>query len=131
MSATSALLRGRQFAEEQMLDAVLIRRRTSETTDPDTGVVSPVWTIIYGGKAKIQQRSASASNENLGEAQRLSLQLEVHVPISETGPAADDQITVTAASLDTALIGRVFILRGEAHKTFATARRFTAEELTS
>jgi hypothetical protein len=131
MSATSARRRGRVAAEALMLDTVTVRRRSSETTDADTGVVTPVWTVVYTGKAKIQQRSTQGSNRDVGEAERLASSLELHLPITATGSQSDDVATVDASALDPQLVGKMFTVRGPAHKSFATARRLTVEELTS
>jgi hypothetical protein len=131
MSATSALLRGRVAAEALMLDTVTIRRRTGESTDGDTGVTTPVWTVVYSGKGKVQQRSTQGSNRDVGEAERLASSLELHLPITATGPQSDDVATVDTSALDPQLVGKTFTVRGPAHKSFATARRLTVEGLTS
>lgn len=131
MSATSLILRGRARAESLMLDTVTVRRRTGSSTDGDTGVVTPTWTVVYTGPAKIQQRSTQGSNRDVGEAERLASSLELHLPIAATGPQSDDVATADASTLDSQLVGKVFTIRGPAHKSLATARRLTVEELTS
>jgi hypothetical protein len=131
MSATSVLLRGRVAAEALMLDTVTIRRRTGESTDGDTGVTTPVWTVVYSWKGKVQQRSTQGSNRDVGEAERLASSLELHLPITATGPQSDDVATVDTSALDPQLVGKTFTVRGPAHKSFATARRLTVEGLTS
>ncbi|HEX2551113.1 MAG TPA: DUF6093 family protein [Nocardioidaceae bacterium] len=131
MSATSALLRGRVAAEALMLDTCTIRRVASSTSDPDTGVKTPTYTTVYSGKCKVQQRSTAANPTDVGEAELLASQLELHIPVSATGVRADDVATIDTSVLDPDLAGQVFTIRGEAHKSYATARRLTVEELNS
>lgn len=123
MSATSITLRGRAAAEALMADAVTIQHRTGQTTDPDTGVVTPTLSTLYTGKAKIQQQAASASPTTIGEAEVFIGQVEVHVPITVTGIRPDDLVTVTASALDADLVGKTYRVRGIADKSFLTARR--------
>ena len=46
MSVESALARARQAAERLMVDTCTIRRKTGETTNLTTGVVTPTYTTI-------------------------------------------------------------------------------------
>lgn len=130
MSASSVLLRGRAAAEALMVDTCTVRRSTY-VTDPDTGVRTPTITVVYTGRCKVQQRSAAASPTDVGEAELLASQLELHVPVSAAGIHADDVATMNTSVLDPDLPGQVFTIRGEAHKSFLTARRLVVEELNS
>lgn len=125
------LLRGRAAAESLMVDACTIRRRTGESTDDDTGFVTPTYTTVYTGRCKVQQQSASASPSDVGQDNVLIGQLELHLPAATTGPQPDDQATITASVNDADLVGRTFKLRGRPHKSFLTARRFPLIEVTS
>jgi hypothetical protein len=135
MSALTATLRGRAAAEALMVDTCLVRRRTGEATDPDTGVTTPTYATVYAGKCKIQQRAAgsaaSASPAEVGEATLLLATLELHVPTSVTGIASDHLVAITASVLDPDLLGRTWTVRGPAHETYGTARRYTLQEVTS
>lgn len=131
MSATTAVLRGRAAAEALMVDSVLVERRTGETTDPDTGEVTPTWTTVYTGRCKFAQAAASGSPENVGEATVMVSELMLHLPITATGVTADDRATAVTAALDPDLAGRVFTIRAPMHKTYATARRLPLQELSS
>lgn len=131
MSASTATRRGRVAAERDMLDACTIRRRTGETTDGETGVVTPTYTQLYAGKCKVQRQAATASPTDVGQATVLIGHVEVHVPTSVTTVAADDQVTITASALDGALVGRVYTVRAVPEKTFQTARRLAVIEVTS
>jgi hypothetical protein len=132
MSATSAITRGRVAAEALMLDACTVTRVGSSSTDPETGVITPTLTTVYTGKCKVQQAAVpSGSPTDIGEASVQLLQLQVHLPVSAVGVQADDTITVTASALDPELVGRVFVVRGTAHKSYLTARRLAVQEADS
>lgn len=131
MSATTALLRGRAAAEALMVDEVLVERRTGETTDPDTGRITPTWETVYSGKCKVAQAAASGSPQNVGEATVVASELVLHLPISATGVTTDDRATVTTSTLDPDLAGKKFTIRAPMHKTYATARRLPLQELSS
>lgn len=133
MSAISVTQRGRAAAEALMVDVVTVQHPTSVTTDPETGVVTPVYSTVYSGKAKIQQSAPASAPTDVGEAAVYVGQLQVHLPVTTTTAtvAPDDLVTITACVLDASLVGQTFRLRGPAHKSFATARRFPMVEVDS
>jgi hypothetical protein len=55
MSRETATLRGRQMAENGMVDACQIRRQTGETTTG--GVITPTWTSLYDGPCRVQTQA--------------------------------------------------------------------------
>lgn len=131
MTAISTTLRGRLAAEALMIDTVTIEHRTGESTNTDTGVITPTYSTVYSGAAKVgQSATPSGAPRDLGEASITYIHLVVHVPMSVTGVQVNDRVTVTASTLDPALVGRVFVVRSIGHKTFQTARRFDVEEAT-
>ena len=133
MSAVTATLRGRLAAEALMLDTVTVTRLASQVTDPDTGVVTPTYSTIYTGKAKIQRlpRASRVTPTSVGEAEVFMSRLELHLPIAAIDVTSDDIATVTASQLDPDLVGMVFHVRELAAKTLQTARRFGVELVTS
>jgi hypothetical protein len=130
MSANSAIQRGRVAAAALMVDAVTVQHQTGENTDPETGVVTPDYDTVYTGKAKIQQSAPATNPADVGEAAVFVGQLTLHLPVSVTTVHPDDLVTVTASVLDPDLVGRTFRLRGPAHKSYLTARRFPMVEVT-
>ena len=72
-----------------------------------------------------------ARPQNVGEALVYQLLIDVQVPMSVTGLAVGDVVTVTASALDPDLVGRHFWVKDLAHKTHMTARRLGCEEVTS
>lgn len=138
MSATSVTLRGRQKAESLMQDSCTVQHLTGSSTDQETGVVTPAYSTVYsgtgpggGGPCKVQQANPATSPTDVGEAAVFVGQLTLHLPVSTASAlvAPDDLVTVTACVLDASLVGKTFRLRGPAHKSYATARRFPMIEV--
>jgi hypothetical protein len=114
-----------------MADACTITRGTGEVVGPG-GVITPTTSTQYDGPCKVQQRAVAGNSDESGEATLLIVTREVHLPVlTSTTVKADDQITITAAAVDPALVGKVFVVRGEAGKTYASARRLQVIEVTS
>lgn len=134
MSRTSLLARGRVAAEAGMVDTCTVRRRTGgQTTDDNTGQVVHAYVSPdpYGGKCRVQQARLSTSSEsNVAEDRAVELSLEVQLPMTVTGLQVGDEIHIATSATDPDLPGRVFLIRGLAHKTDATARRVQCSERT-
>lgn len=130
MSRETALARGRLAAEAGMVDACTIARVAGRSTDTTTGAVTDTASALYAGKCRVQQHRASATDEDVAEDRLLLLRIEVQLPMSVTGLAVGDVITVTASAHDADLVGREFRVRDLAHKTHATSRRVQCIERT-
>jgi hypothetical protein len=133
VSAYTTALRGRAKAEADMVDACIVQHLTGSSTDQETGVVTPTYATVYsgtgpggGGKCKVQQTAPAGSPTDVGEAAVYVGQLQLHLPVTAVTAlvAPDDLVTMTVCVLDASLVGRTFRLRGPAHKSYATARRF-------
>lgn len=114
-----------------MVDACTIQRRTGQTTDDLTGDVTPVYSTVYTGACKVQTSGSGALGDrtDAGEVARDVLRLELHLPVvGSESIVRGDLVTVTAATSDAALVGRTFLVRDLAHKSFLTARRLQVEE---
>lgn len=135
MSAASTLARGRAAALQLMVDTVVVTRLdpVATTTDPETGVVTKVFTTVYSGPGKIQRtpRASRVTPTSVGQAEVFETRLELHLPMTAVGIAGDDIATVTASAYDPDLPGRTFHIRELASKTWETARRFGIEQVTS
>lgn len=131
MSAASVTLRGRAKALELMQDACTVQHVTSLSTDQETGVVTPTYSTVYTGKCKIQQPSPATAPTDVGEAAVFVGQLQLQLPVTTATAAVspDDLVTITGCVLDTSLVGQTFRLRGPAHKSYLTARRFPMIEV--
>lgn len=129
MSRAALLARARAAAQAGMADTCTIRRRAGETTDENSGVVTPTWDALYAGKCRVQQAIAQAAQHDVGEDYLLQMRLEVQLPMAVTGLAVGDEVTITA-SQDPDLVGRVFLVRDLFHKTDASSRRVGVTERT-
>jgi Family of unknown function (DUF6093) len=131
MSRASVVARGRTFAEAGMVDACVIRRRTGESTGPG-GVITPTWSTLYTGRCRVQiPDNAAGSGDTVGEAYLVVERRHIQLPMSVTGLAEGDRLTITSAGHDADLVGKVYALRDIPAKTDATARRVTGLEVTS
>lgn len=132
MSALLAMAAGRRAAERLMVDQCTIRRKTGTTTDPDTGQTTPTTQTIYQGKCKVQQAAVQARQERRGQAELLMVRRELHLPVATSvGVRAGDEATIDVCQHDPDLTGRKLLVRDEAAKSMATARRLGVEEVTS
>lgn len=131
MSRASVLALGRVAATLGMIDVCTIRRETGQATDPN-GFVTPIWTTIYSGPCRVQQMATEAREETPGQARVLLVRRELQLPVDSSGNVhADDVATIDSCVHDADLVDRVFVIRGEAAKTEATARRLGIDEVTS
>lgn len=131
MSAAGVLARGRAAAERNMVDACVITRRTGESTDPNSGVVTPTLITVYTGRCRIQAGDPHAEPTDAGEAEVLLAQRVLQLPVAtSTGIEAGDRVTITASVNDPDLVNRQYVVRGEFAKTHATARRLGIQEVT-
>lgn len=132
MDAQGAMLRGRTAAEALMVDACTITRVTDETTDPETGQITPITAPVYSGKCRVQDNSRLARPTTIGEAYVFQSAYVLQLPVvGSEGVQVGDQVLITTSSNDGDLLNRPFWVRELAHKTHATARRLGVEEVTS
>ena len=129
MSVGPVLYRGRRLAESLMVDRCTIRHRTGATTDPDTGVVTPTYVVVYSGKCKVQTFTNRELLKTGGEHEFIDQRYEVDIPVSVVGVQANDEITLDAATYDADLVGRQYRVVGLMNKSLGTARRLGVEEL--
>lgn len=131
VTAESAVLQGRAAAEALMLDTCSIVRTTGPAgpIDPDTGLPTPAPTDqVYAGKCRVQTYEAHESTPDSGDHVFTVQRYYIHLPVA-ADVRRDDQITITAAVLDPALIGRSYRVVGLLHKTYATANRVIVDEI--
>ncbi|MBX6360101.1 MAG: hypothetical protein IRZ03_08480 [Acidobacterium ailaaui] len=132
MTARGAITRGRRAAEALMVDQCTIRAESDEvTTDPVTGVVTPVpGKVVYTGRCKLQlTRGAFPSTPEGGEHRWSMAPLEVHIPVSGTSAVNANCVIEVTASSDPANVGRRFRVRAGDRKTFGTSIRLIVDEV--
>lgn len=129
MSRESVLARGRTAALAGMVDACTIQHRTGSSTDQDTGVDTPTYSMLYTGQCRFQVSAPSASETDVGEDQVYLQQTILQLPITVVGVGNEDVVTCTASALDPDLPGRKFTVKGILRKTHATSRRIQLQEV--
>lgn len=128
MSRALVLARGRLAAEVGMVDTCTIQRRTGQTEDEFSGVVTDTYVQVYAGRCRLQQPGSQAQQQDVGEASILLYRVELQLPISATGLQTGDLVTITASAHDADLVGKVFYVRELPRKSEATARRVQVQE---
>lgn len=112
-----------------MVDTCTITRVVSQTTDPDTGVVTPTYSTIYTGKCRLKLAVAVARPIKVGEAQEFTQHPILSLPATTTGVQIDDILTITASLLMPSLVNRVFHVRAIPGQSHMTAARFEVMEI--
>lgn len=130
MSRSSVLARAQAAALAGMRDTCTIRRRTGATTNPDTGVSSPAYAQLYAGVCRVQHARPLSRPANVGEDFVLILAMDIQLPLSVTGLAVGDEITIDTAVNDPDLPGRVFRIHDLFHKSEPSSRRVGVIERT-
>ena len=121
---------GRAWHESIMEDACVITREGTRTLNESTGQYAQTPTTVYTGPCRLvvqprQPQDAAA----VGQVEAVThARLDLPV-IASTGVRDGDAVTFTA-SIDPALVGAKYRLRGLAGQTHATARRFFVEAYT-
>jgi hypothetical protein len=132
MSRESVRARGQARAQEAQVDTCTIRRLTGKTVGAG-GVITKTWTQLYAGPCRVQIPGiiGTGSGEDVGEAYRVIERRSIQLPMSLTGLAEGDELTIVTAADDADLVGKRYTLRDIPAKTDATSRRVTALEVTS
>lgn len=132
MSRSSVLAKGQARAAASMTDACTIRRPTGGSTDQTTGVRTKTYASPdpYTGKCRVQSALARSQPHESGEDYVRLLRLELQLPVTVTGLQVLDEVTITAATHDADLVGRIFLVSDLFHKSEPTARRVEITERT-
>lgn len=131
MSAESATLAGRAAAEALMSDTCRIERPAGTSgVNQATGRNTPRWEPVYEGRCRYQMPVAQQEDRQTPGRQTTIQRFLVQIPTSVLGVRVGDRITATACALDAELVDRHFTVIALHHKSHATARRLTVEEVT-
>lgn len=117
-----------------LCDACTVTRKTSETTDPNTGVVTPTYGMaLYTGPCRIQAQSANwAGPTDVAEAALRLAAFELQLPVvGSAGINIDDRVTITSSVNDPDLAGRVFTITGASRKSHGSTRKLPLLEVLS
>ncbi|MGN6245116.1 MAG: DUF6093 family protein [Motilibacteraceae bacterium] len=127
MSVESATLQGRAAAEALMLDTCTITRAGTGKGPWNDGTGQydhPARVTVYQGKCKVQTRDVQVNNPDVAGREAFVVDWTVHLPVvGSEGVQQGDTVTITAAALDSALVGRTFTIDGPHLGTAKTARR--------
>ena len=123
------ILEARRDAEELMLDTCRIERPGEAVTDPESGVVTPTFTLVYEGPCKVQQTMAQSRSAEAGGALYSLQDTQVQVPVGAGPVQTEDRVTILSGVYNPALIGNVYRVTELSKKSFATAQRLRAEEM--
>lgn len=130
----AALPEMRAQAESKMVDACVITGGGgapvwNETTGQyDT----PAGVTVYDGKCEVQVPNVAEQSADVGEHEWTVQAAIVKLPvIGSEGAQIGHTVTITASTNDPQLVGCVYAVTGEHHKTYATARRLRCNEVTS
>ncbi len=124
------ILEARRDTEELMLDTCRIERQGASVTDPHSGVVTPSLTLVYQGRCKVQQTLAQSRAAEAGGAQFALQDTQVQVPVGVGPVQTDDLVTMLTSAYNPALAGNIYRVTELFEKSFQTAQRLRAEEMT-
>lgn len=135
-----ALGAGRAAARDIMLDQCQVTRPTGApgAIDPVTGDRAPApTTTVYGptlqphqGRCKVQTYEPHEAARKSGEHVYIEQRYHLHLPVGTPQIRVGDTVTVTAATHDPLLVGKIFRVAGTHHKSLATAQRLLLDEIT-
>jgi hypothetical protein len=125
--ATGFINAGRAWHEAIMEDECTVTREGARTLNESTGQYSQTPTTVYTGVFRMVVPPRSPQDVvALGQVEAVTKPRADFPVTTSTGVRDGDILTVTA-SVDPALVGQKFCLRGFAGQTHATARRFFVE----
>lgn len=132
------LTRMRSSAQSLMTDTCTVKRATGElSVDPETGVSTPLQSLVYEGACKVQTYGGVASESSVSGSQGTlgtkvaQWSLTVHFPYATPGLQSGDIVEIHQ-SQNTALTNRKLrLINLQSEKTHATALRWNVKEITS
>lgn len=132
MRLSKSLKRLQSLANGQMTSMVEVRRFTGETViDDETLIETPVYRVVYSGRAKIASYEAFEQTPESAGGVVTVVRLRVDFPVGSFIAKPGDACHVLSDSSDPLLSGNIYRLTVSApYKSHATAYRVAAEEVT-
>lgn len=131
MSAAAALtLAGRTFHEQIMDDTCTIAREGARTLNEATGQYSTASTTVYTGNCRLVVQPRQPQDANAIGQVEAATHARLDLPVVTSAAVRDGDVVTFTASIDPAMVGVKYRLRGLAGQTHATARRFFVEAYT-
>lgn len=123
--------RGRVWAEQLMVDRCVIERRSGRVFNDDTGQYDDTWEPVYEGKCRMQVSKWKPVEETPGGAITYHIaEATVQLPVDGTLYERGDRVRVTHATMDTALLEQVMVVKNTVTKTHDVIRRLGVSEVT-
>lgn len=121
---------GRNHAASTFTETLEFFERGGKQIDPDTLNEADVETVLVTVSGRIKY-AATSSNDSVASGQPVVAQrLTAAVPVGSTsGVAVDHFIRVTASTVDSSLVGRVYRVAGLPQSGQVTAHRYELEEV--
>lgn len=132
MSLANTVKHGRRAAEKLMSATVEVRRFTGEmVVDDETLIETPVYGVVYTGRAKIASYEAFEQTPEAAGGVVTVVRVRVDFPVGSFVVKPGDSCHVLSDSSDPMLAGSVYRLTVSApYKSHATAYRVAAGEVT-
>lgn len=129
-TASSLTLAGRKWHESIMDDACVITREGTRTLNESTGLYSQTLATVYTGSCRlVVQPRQPQDAATVGQVEAVT-HARLDLPVATSTGVRDGDVVQFTASVDPALVGVKYRLRGLAGQTHATARRFFVEAYT-
>jgi len=130
MSLNGLIRAGRAWHEQIMEDACTITREGGRVLDEATGQYTVTETPTYTGPCRLVVQPRQPQDANATGQIEAVTHARVDLPVLLSTSVRDGDVVTFTASLDPALVGVKYRLRGLAGQTHATARRFFVEVYT-
>ena len=113
------VLDARGFVESLMWDRCIVRHQTGETMNPNTGQITPTYSVVYGdpvegGPCRFKMISqigvSSALDRNLADQGITIVRALLHLPVDSVGITLEDKVEIISSydpQLDTGMTFRV------------------------
>ena len=135
MSARSAALRGRAFADEIMLDSCKVTKPGigKPVRDPETGeYVDPPRVTVYEGPCRWRNAYPAPQSVQAGGVTWAADIVIVSIPVAEAGGIENGCVVeLTASAMDPASVGMSATVMADHVQTFSTACRVPARIVSS
>lgn len=125
--ASNLTLAGRRFHEQIMDDACTITRAGTRTLNETTGLYSQTPTTVYTGACRVVVPPRHPQDVVLTGQVEVVQTARLDLPVAASAGVRDGDVATFTASVDPALVGLKYRLKGVPGQTHGTARRFFME----
>lgn len=130
MNLSGLVQAGRAWHEAIMEDSCIITREGDRILNETTGQYTVGTTTTYEGPCRLVVQPRQPQDANATGQVEAVTHARLDLPVSTSTSVRDGDAVTFTASVDPALVGVKYRLRGLAGQTHATARRFFVEVYT-